>query len=62
MATNIDTLRQKLQQGSLAYELVTLLKAVSRERWAETLYEFLKLRITQKIEGSAHAEDQTTGD
>jgi hypothetical protein len=38
------------------------LKAQPRERWAEALDEFLKSRITQKVEGSAHAEDQTTGD
>jgi hypothetical protein len=62
VTTNIDTLRQKLQQGSLAHEVVTLLKAEPRERWAEALDEFLKSRITQKVEGSAHAEDQTTGD
>jgi hypothetical protein len=61
-ASNIDVLLGKLQQGTLAYELVTLLKTTPRERWAEALDEFLKLRITQKVEGTAHAEDQTTRD
>jgi hypothetical protein len=62
MIANIDILLGKLQRGSLAHELVTLLKVEPRERWAEALDDFLKSRITQKVEGSAHAEDQTTGD
>jgi len=62
MIANIDILLGKLQQGGLAHELVTLLKAEPRERWAEALDEFLKSRITQKVEGSAHAENQAPGD
>jgi hypothetical protein len=62
MIANIDILLGKLQRGSLAHELVTLLKVEPRERWAEALDDFLKSRITQKVEGFAHAEDQTPGD
>ena len=62
MIANIDILLGKLQQGSLAHELVTLLKAEPRDRWAEALDEFLKSRIAQKFEGSAHVENQTPGD
>jgi hypothetical protein len=62
VTSNIDMLLGKLQQGSLAYELVTVLKVTPRESWREGLYEFLKSRISQSVEESAHAEDQTPGD
>ena len=59
---NIEMLLARLQQGSLAHELVTLLKAEPRDRWAQALDEFLKSRIRGKVEGSSHAENQAPGD
>jgi len=62
MANNIDTLLQRLPQGSLAYQLVSLMGGQPRNKWQETLTSLLQCRVDQQIQRYRHAPDQTPAD
>lgn len=58
MSGNIDSLLEKLPQGSLAYELVCQLKKSKRDEWPAVLEAYLKAILKQKVEELEHGKDQ----
>jgi hypothetical protein len=60
--SNIDALLERLSEGNVAHELVSLLRAEPPAGWQEKLKSFLERRVAQEIQAYRHAADNTPGD
>jgi hypothetical protein len=60
--SNIDALLQRLSEGTLAHELISLLRAHPPDRWHESLKSFLEARVAAEIEAYKDATHQASRD
>lgn len=62
MKVNIEVLLEKIPEGSLAYELVSLLREHQAAEWGAALKTTLEERVQQEIRRLSYGQDQATGD
>jgi len=62
MSENIGRLLEKLPRGSIAHELVSRLREVTRDQWLGALKNLFESRVAQKLEELTHAQGQASGD
>ncbi len=57
---NIDALLAHLEEGTLARELVSLLRETEPDRWDPVLREHLERRVQQEVSRLRNAKDQSS--